>query len=312
MLKAGWNFFGMESLSKVSDHQIMGRDDMSGGDYGWAVLDVATMGKGGGIVAGTRKLIPKVVTRFFGKNSARVAKAVKNFCFVAGTIVHTPYGDIPIEELEVGDFVYSFDVETNEPTTRIIQEVYRSWTTNLMEIHLPESVLYVTPSHEFWLPGSNRWVPASSLSVRDHLLSSTGELIGIEQISSFQPDITPVFNLEVDLDHNYFVGTNKVLAHNGQEDLSFDDYNQARNAALDWLKKEGFKAETQVIGKFGPNKGKPIGMATANGRVGFRVEFTPSQGAHINLWSGKKKGPHIFFEGNQKMVNKIIRRFLCH
>jgi len=87
------------------------------------------------------------------------------------------------------------------------------------------------------------------------------------------------------------------------------DYNQARNMALKWLEKEGFQAEELVIGKFGTSKGKAIGKSTADGKVGFRVEYDTRSGAHINVWSGKNKGPHFQFNSSEKSVNKIIKRF---
>jgi hypothetical protein len=76
------------------------------------------------------------------------------------------------------------------------------------------------------------------------------------------------------------------------------DFNQARNAAMDWLERRGFRAELPRLGKFGPSKGKPVGM-----------QYDERHGAHINVFSGKEKG--IFtFEGNQSMVDQIVKQFL--
>jgi hypothetical protein len=60
-----------------------------------------------------------------------------------------------------------------------------------------------------------------------------------------------------------------------------------------------------------PMHRKPIGMSTADGEVGFRVEFDARNGARINGWSGKEKGPHFGFKGNQSTVNKIRRASGC-
>ncbi len=83
-------------------------------------------------------------------------------------------------------------------------------------------------------------------------------------------------------------GATKVLS-------KVNDYHQARNEALQWLEERGFKAEKTFIGKFGPDKGKAIGMTTADGKIGFRVEFDVRNGAHINVFAGKEKGPHFIF-----------------
>lgn len=92
--------------------------------------------------------------------------------------------------------------------------------------------------------------------------------------------------------------------------FKFADYNLARNAALEWLTARGFKAEAVVLGKFGPNAGKPIGMQSLDGKIGFRVEYDARSGAHINVWFGKEKGPHFEFEATEEMVNNIVKRFI--
>jgi len=94
--------------------------------------------------------------------------------------------------------------------------------------------------------------------------------------------------------------------NNGPCDVK--DFNKARNEAIGWLEEKGFKAEKPTIGKFG-NKGKNVGMQTADGKTGFRVEFDQRNGAHINVWSGKEKGPHIKFQASEKTVNKIHKRY---
>ena len=63
------------------------------------------------------------------------------------------------------------------------------------------------------------------------------------------------------------------------------------------------------MGKFGNNFEKPIGMKTADGKAGFRIEFDERNGAHINVWSGKEKGPHFTFDGDQASVNRIVKQF---
>ncbi|VWX61430.1 hypothetical protein VARIO8X_50205 [Burkholderiales bacterium 8X] len=90
---------------------------------------------------------------------------------------------------------------------------------------------------------------------------------------------------------------------------SYKDFNQARNAAIAWLEVRGFRAEAATMGKFGNNYEKPIGMKNADGKAGFRVEFDERNGAHINVWSGKEKGPHFTFDGDQASVNRIVKQF---
>ncbi|WP_225936055.1 RHS repeat domain-containing protein [Pseudomonas alvandae] len=92
-------------------------------------------------------------------------------------------------------------------------------------------------------------------------------------------------------------------------DKVFESYEQARNAALKWLEKRGFRAEKETLGRFGDIKGTPIGMQTANGKVGFRVEFDDRNKAHINTWAGKEKGPHFMFNSTRSIVSRIQKTF---
>jgi RHS repeat-associated protein len=100
-----------------------------------------------------------------------------------------------------------------------------------------------------------------------------------------------------------------VTGVRGAAGTALNDFNQARNAALEWLQGRGFKAEQATLGKFGANAGTPIGMKSADGKSGFRIEFDERHGAHINVWSGKQK--HTFtFDGNQSMVDRLVRQFI--
>ncbi len=92
----------------------------------------------------------------------------------------------------------------------------------------------------------------------------------------------------------------------GKPGNPFASYEQARNAALKWLEKYGFKAEKPYKGRFSD---KPNGMSDASGKTRFRVEYDERSKAHINVESGKIKGPHFQFEGTEKMVQQIIKRF---
>ncbi|WP_415640284.1 RHS repeat-associated core domain-containing protein, partial [Pseudomonas gessardii] len=89
----------------------------------------------------------------------------------------------------------------------------------------------------------------------------------------------------------------------------FTTYEQASNKAMEWLLENDFRAEKPTLGKFGTSDGHPIGMQTIDGKTGYRVEFDERSGAHINVWSGKKKGPHYLFQGSAELVLKINRRF---
>ena len=105
------------------------------------------------------------------------------------------------------------------------------------------------------------------------------------------------------------------------ENIYFDDFNQAmfgtkdkhgkkqKEGALDWLLKRGFKADIQNISRV-KVIGEPHGMKTADGKVGFRIEFDEKVGAHINVFDKKEKDtPHFIFKASEKTVKKIRKRY---
>ena len=56
--------------------------------------------------------------------------------------------------------------------------------------------------------------------------------------------------------------------------------------------------------------GEPHGMKTADGKVGFRIEFDEKVGAHINVFDKKEKDtPHFIFKASEKTVKKIQKRY---
>nr|WP_262417910.1 hypothetical protein [Pantoea dispersa] len=88
-----------------------------------------------------------------------------------------------------------------------------------------------------------------------------------------------------------------------------DSYEQARNKALNWHEERGFKAEKVNTGKFGSTRGKPVGMTTADGKTGFRIEYDERSGAHINVFSDKEKGEDYLFEATESSVKRLQRLF---
>ncbi|WP_218966017.1 hypothetical protein, partial [Snodgrassella communis] len=93
-------------------------------------------------------------------------------------------------------------------------------------------------------------------------------------------------------------------------------WEQARNNAL------------KLVGDLGPNSkpvigrlelssgyGKIVGRQSYDGKIGWRVDYDPEKGTHVNIWDfSKGKGPGkaikqvIPFEGNEKTFQKILEQ----
>jgi len=138
------------------------------------------------------------------------------------------------------------------------------------------------------------------------LLSLDGTERVIVEVRS-EEKLAQVFNFEVAGTNNYFAGADPILVHN--QNAPNTSFNGAMNEALGWLESQGVTELTSpTLARLGPDKGLPIGMKTADGFAGYRIEFDARSGAHINVWAGKANAPHIKFTGNENSVKSVIRQ----
>jgi len=154
--------------------------------------------------------------------------------------VFVQYVTVNIEDIKVGDFVYSYDtitgtVEQKEVTAVFVRESDHINYLTIVDEHNNVQVIETTDSHPFWVvtdePDLSRaarsvvdengvwlyhenigptengfWVEAKDLRAGDVFLGANGELttfIDIERVVF--PDGIKVYNFTVDGNHNYFV-----------------------------------------------------------------------------------------------------------
>ncbi|MGO3908936.1 hemagglutinin repeat-containing protein [Huaxiibacter chinensis] len=94
------------------------------------------------------------------------------------------------------------------------------------------------------------------------------------------------------------------------------NWETARNKALDLVGNLGADSKP-VIGRLevSAGNGKVIGRQSSDGKVGWRVDYDPEKGTHINIWDySQGKGPGkavkqvIPFEGNEKSFETILKK----
>jgi hypothetical protein len=132
-----------------------------------------------------------------------------NACFVAGTLIATPKGQVPIESLQVGDEVLAFD-HGLVPSTVTATHVAEAAT---LELTLSDgSVIVTTDEHPFRHRGE--WVKAADLKPGAELVSLTPRGDGFGLKSAKRGEVRTVYNISVATQENYFAGG--VLVHNKQ------------------------------------------------------------------------------------------------
>ncbi|KFD23516.1 putative heme utilization/adhesion exoprotein [Yokenella regensburgei ATCC 49455] len=94
------------------------------------------------------------------------------------------------------------------------------------------------------------------------------------------------------------------------------NWESARNKALNIVGNLGGDSKP-VIGRLevSAGNGKVIGRQSNDGKVGWRVDYDPEKGTHINIWDySQGKGPGkavkqvIPFEGNEKAFETILKQ----
>jgi len=76
----------------------------------------------------------------------------------------------------------------------------------------------VTGNHPIWSEDRHDYVAAMDLRVGERLKNLSGDTVWVQQKLP-RPGPTPVYNLEVQDEHVYYVGANGVLAHNVDPNL---------------------------------------------------------------------------------------------
>ena len=145
-------------------------------------------------------------------------------CFAAGTLVQASGAEVPIESVQVGDWVWSRSEETMSLALKQVTETFVHHDKPTLSLQLTDaqgatSALEVTQEHPFWVEGRG-WVKAGSLTKGDRLtmldLAEEDAHDGVLQVTSVAATgrKTTVFNFTVDEYHTYFVGKTPVWVHN--------------------------------------------------------------------------------------------------
>jgi hypothetical protein len=125
-------------------------------------------------------------------------------CFVAGTLVLTPEGTKPIEQIKAGDFVLSrdqYDVSGKIEPKRV--EVISNGHGELVSLHIGGQIFRATKEHPFFVNGKG-WTAAGELRPGDLLATDVGKWLEVEHVGS-TGERGPVHNFRVADHHTYFV-----------------------------------------------------------------------------------------------------------
>ena len=95
-------------------------------------------------------------------------------CFLAGTLIHTIKGLIPIEKIKQGDKVYCYDEIKQKVTQSSVSQIYKNFAVKYAKIKTDKGTnIEVTGQHLFYQKGSGTWIKAHQLKEGMHLYNPT-------------------------------------------------------------------------------------------------------------------------------------------
>lgn len=135
-------------------------------------------------------------------------------CLIAGTLISTETGMVPVEKISIGDRVLSQNIETGELTLKpVIRTAIRPPApTLLVEFSSGES-LQSTLGHPWWVVGQG-WVKTRDLKEGMFLRTPSAS---VEIVKIAQAEVVQTYNLVVADNNSYFAGNDRILSYDGNE-----------------------------------------------------------------------------------------------
>ncbi len=135
-------------------------------------------------------------------------------CFVAGTLIHTEDGLVPIEEIKPEQLVWAEDPETGERALKRVVCLFRNEKYELVHLQVNGETITTTVGHPFFVQGKG-WVAAKKLVIGDKLELLDGGEAYVDAIATEEyVEPVKVYNFEVEDFHTYFISSISVLVHN--------------------------------------------------------------------------------------------------
>ena len=148
---------------------------------------------------------------------AKPPAEVWRVCFLAGTLVATEAGPVPIERIVVGTRVLARSASGNNGYYSV-EATQTGFTRTIWRISVAGGEVSATRHHPFMVSDQG-WKPASELTVGDMLVSSDAEPVEVLAVTSADAsDMVGTCNLTVSGAASYYVyiGERAVLVHNAK------------------------------------------------------------------------------------------------
>ncbi|MGX2970712.1 polymorphic toxin-type HINT domain-containing protein, partial [Ursidibacter sp. B-7004-1] len=175
-------------------------------------------------------------------------------CFVAGTLVETARGLIPIEQIGFGDLIWSREEFGNHYAYKPVTATKATDNQQLVEVIVEneqgqQETYLTTTEHPFYVEGIG-WLKSTLLSSEMKLLDRNGSA-SLKVVSQNVLDrYATVYNIMVDDHHTYHIGELGVWVHNDQccKVYNMGEFFELNNKFSKELKDNSQKSEKKYDG----------------------------------------------------------------
>ncbi len=151
-------------------------------------------------------------------------------CFIAGTLVWTPTGSVPIEKIREGDNVLAYTSD-HKITSARVRATHFHPNHQILTLKYWGGQLGTTPNHWIYLDDDDAFEYAAKLWIDAGLLDRNFRIRPVEELQ-YEANHADVYNLQVEHHHTYLVGPHGIVVHNGGGGKGGGSPTEQENAAL--------------------------------------------------------------------------------
>ncbi|MDR3647026.1 MAG: Hint domain-containing protein [Candidatus Babeliales bacterium] len=134
--------------------------------------------------------------------------------FIAGTLVKTQNGYIPIEQLKKNDCITSYNFKEKDITCGKILKITKKHYDKCIKLKINDQEIIAAPDHKFFCPlKKGCWIKAQDIEKNDFVLKEIKELVRIDDVVKIDQE-NDFYCLSIDSNHNFFVSQQNILVHN--------------------------------------------------------------------------------------------------
>lgn len=105
---------------------------------------------------------------FVAPSHANGCAAACSYCVATGTLIATPRGQVPVEQIRDGDEVFAYDSSLGQLVVAVVFGTAERVVDEVLEIQVGDTVLRVTAEHPIMT--RRGWVKAGDLAENDEVL----------------------------------------------------------------------------------------------------------------------------------------------